>query len=214
MPTRIKICGLTRASDVDAAVGLGVDAIGLVFYQPSLRYLAPTDAKRLIELLPPFVNAVGLFVNAASQTIDEVLKSAPLSMLQFHGEEKAAECTRWSLPWIKAARITPTFNLVQYAENYAAAGARALLLDAHVEGYGGKGRSFDWSQVPERLPLPVVLAGGLDAENVGEAIGRVRPAAVDVSSGVETSAGIKDADKMRAFVDAVKSADANTQARL
>jgi len=208
MPIRIKICGLTREADLEAAVDAGADAVGLVFYPPSPRFLTPLRARELAGHVPPFVNTVGLFVNASQELIEEVLEHVALDTLQFHGEESPEDCTRWQRPWIKAVRIAPGLDVSQYAAPFATAGARALLLDAHVEGYGGKGQRFDWNLVPQRLQLPVVLSGGLDTENIVEAIHRVRPAAVDVSSGVESSEGIKDARKIKSFIAALRQGEA------
>lgn len=203
--TRIKICGLTREVDVDAAVAAGADAIGFVFYPPSPRYVTPQRAAELARRLPPFVSAVGLFVNAEPADVREILDRVPLHILQFHGDEPEVDCARYRRPYLKAARVTPDLDLVQYAACYPT--ASALLLDAFVEGYGGGGKTFDWTLIPAQLPLPVVLSGGLDAANVGEAVRRVGPAAVDVSSGVEAAKGIKDAAKIAAFIAAVRAAE-------
>lgn len=202
--TRIKICGLTRESDVDAAVAAGADAIGFVFYPPSPRYVTPQRAADLARRLPPFVSAVGLFVNAAAGEVESVLDAVPLHLLQFHGDESEEACRRHRRPYLKAARVTRELDLVQYAARYPT--AQALLLDAFVDGYGGGGRTFDWSLIPANLGRPIVLSGGLDADNVTEAVRRVRPAAVDVSSGVEAAKGIKDAVRIAAFVAAVRAA--------
>ena len=213
--TRIKICGLTRPEDVDVAVELGVDAIGFVFYPPSPRYLEPARAALLARRLPPFVSAVGLFVNAGRDQIRAVLDQVPIDLLQFHGDETPADCAGHDRPWFKAARIggpsAPAFDLVEFASRHA--GARAILLDALVDGYGGGGKVFDWSVIPRELAPRAVLSGGLNAQNVAEAIARVAPAAVDVSSGVEAAKGIKDHDRMRAFVAAVRAADAQPGGR-
>ena len=204
--TRIKICGLTRPEDVDAAVALGADAVGFVFYRPSPRFIEPAAAAQLARRLPPFVSAVGLFVNAPRAEVEAVLAAVPLDLLQFHGDEAEADCSGFSRPWLKAARVAPGLDLVEFAGRHP--GARAILLDAHVEGFGGGGKVFDWSLIPEELAPRAVLSGGLNAQNVADAIARVRPVAVDVSSGVEVAKGIKDPDKMRAFVAAVRAADA------
>ncbi len=208
--TRIKICGLTRAEDVDAAVALGADAIGFVFYPPSPRYVAPAQAAALARRLPPFVTAVGLFVNASRLEVAEVCAQVPLTLLQFHGDESPADCAGHGLPWMKAARVQPGLDLVEFALRYP--GAKAILLDAFVEGYGGGGKVFDWSVIPKELAPRVVLSGGLNAQNVAEALLRVGPVAVDVSSGVELARGIKDVDRMSAFVAAVREADLNRTA--
>ncbi len=201
---RIKICGLTRVEDVQVAVDAGADAIGLVFYPPSSRYVDLKKAAELARAIPPFVTIVGLFVNADAQLVKDTLATLPIYMLQFHGDEDDAYCRQFDRPYMKAARVRPGLDLVQYAAGFTS--AQAILLDAFVDGYGGGGKAFDWSLIPPVLGKPVVLSGGLDAGNVGEAISRLRPAAVDVSSGVEAAKGIKDAEKIRAFVDAVHAA--------
>lgn len=211
MKTRIKICGLTREQDVLAAVAAGADAIGFVFYPHSPRYVTPERAAELARLLPPFVLAVGLFVNAAQAEVDRTLATVPLHVLQFHGDEEENYCRSFARPYLKAARVqagvTTKEDLLQYAASFAS--AQAILLDAFVDGYGGGGKTFDWNLVPEGLSLPLILSGGLDADNVGEAVRRVRPAAVDVSSGVEAAKGIKDVAKINAFVAAVVAAEAS-----
>lgn len=203
MNTRIKMCGLTRLEDVEAAVGAGADAIGLVFYPPSPRYVDLATAATLARAVPPFVTIVGLFVNADAATVKATLAAVPLHVLQFHGDEHEAYCRQFDRPYLKAARVKPGMDLLQYAAGFPS--AQAILLDAFVDGYGGGGKMFDWSVIPADLGKPVVLSGGLDAGNVSEAIARVRPAAVDVSSGIERAKGIKDAEKMRAFVAAVRA---------
>ncbi|NMG64273.1 phosphoribosylanthranilate isomerase [Azoarcus indigens] len=203
--TRIKICGLTRPEDVRAAVNAGADAVGFVFYPPSPRNLSVKRAAELAAQLPPFVSAVGLFVNPVPTFINEVLSAVPLQLLQFHGEETNAECDRYRMPWIKAARMRPGVDLLEFALSYP--GASGILLDAFVDGYGGGGKTFDWSLIPAGLDRPIILSGGLAPENVQEAVRCVRPWAVDVSSGVEAAKGIKDADKIAAFVAGVRDAD-------
>lgn len=203
--TRIKICGITREEDLRAAVDCGTDAVGFVFYEPSPRYVLPQRAAELVRRLPPFVMAVGLFVNASEAFISSTVETVSLDLLQFHGDETAADCRRYQRPYIKAARVGPDLDLIEYASQFP--DARGLLLDAFVEGYGGAGKCFDWSLIPPALPLPVILSGGLDERNVGQAIERVRPWAVDVSSGVEVSKGIKDAGKIAEFVAGVRNAD-------
>ena len=203
--TRIKICGLTRPQDVRAAVDLGADAIGFVFYPPSPRAVSIEQAAELVAMLPPFVTAVGLFVNATAEEVNAVLARVPLQLLQFHGDEAESDCVRYGRPWIKAARMRPGVDLVEFSSSYPRAGG--LLLDAFVEGYGGGGKTFDWSLIPEGFGRPLVLSGGLDADNVVEAVRRVRPWAVDVSSGVESDKGIKDAAKIAAFIAGVRHAD-------
>lgn len=204
--TRIKICGITREEDLHAAVRLGADAIGLVFYPPSPRLLSIERAAALARATPPFVTTVGLFVNEDAGAVRRVLEQVPLQLLQFHGEEDAAYCRQFRLPYIKAARVRAGLDLLEYAAAFH--DARGLLLDAFVEGYGGAGQAFDWNLVPRNLPLPLILSGGLDAGNVGEALHRLHPWAVDVSSGVESSKGIKDAAKIAAFIAGVRNADA------
>ena len=206
MKTRIKICGLTREDDVRHAVHAGADAIGFVLYPPSPRYVTPERAAELARRVPPFVDVVGLFVNATAEEIGATCASVPLNLLQFHGDETPAFCRSFARPWLRAARVRPGLDLVEFARSYS--DARGLLLDAFVEGYGGGGHVFDWTLIPPGLPGHLVLSGGLHADNVGDAIRRVRPVAVDVSSGVEAGKGIKDHDKIAAFVAAVRAADA------
>lgn len=204
--TRVKVCGLTRAGDVEAAVTAGVDAIGLVFYPQSPRFVAPEAAAVLAARVPPYVTVVGLFVNAGRDGVHRVLDAVSLGALQFHGDETPEDCTGFGLSWTRAVRMTADTDLLQYARLYS--GAAGLLLDAHVAGVpGGTGQRFDWSLVPESFPLPLVLSGGLHPDNVREAIRRLRPHAVDVSSGVEAARGIKDAGRIRAFMQGVFDAD-------
>lgn len=205
MKTRIKICGLTRVEDVDAAVAAGADALGFVFYPPSPRYVTPQRAAELVARIPPFVDVVGLFVNEAPETVRAACDALPINVLQFHGDEDAAYCRQFARPYLRAARVRPGVDLVEFARSFPE--SRGLLLDAFVEGYGGGGHVFDWALIPAGLPGFLVLSGGLTAENVGDAVRRVRPAAVDVSSGVEMSKGIKDHAKIAAFVAAVRAAD-------
>ncbi|MDP3031341.1 MAG: phosphoribosylanthranilate isomerase [Rhodocyclaceae bacterium] len=205
--TRIKICGITRAIDLDAALGAGVDAVGFVFYPPSPRALSLELAAALARRVPPFVTRVGLFVNAESSSVRETLAAVPVDLLQFHGEEDAKYCEQFGLPYLKAARVRPQLDLLEFARAYPT--AQGLLLDAWVEAYGGIGQSFDWSLIPQELPLPLVLSGGLHAGNVAEAVTKIRPWAVDVSSGVEVAKGIKDAEKIAAFVAAVRTANSS-----
>ena len=206
MRTRIKICGFTRVDQLLQATQLGVDAVGLVFYPPSPRNVSIEQAQALCRSVPPFVTAVGLFVDATEEQVREVLRQVPLTLLQFHGDETPAYCQQFGLPYIKAVRVKPGLDLLQYATDFAS--ARGLLLDAYVAGVpGGTGERFDWTLIPANLPLPVVLSGGLDPDNVTEAINNVRPWAVDVSSGVEQGKGNKDLAKMAAFIDGVRNAD-------
>ena len=204
--TRIKICGLTRREDVDAAIEAGADALGFVFYAKSPRCVGVEQAAALARDLPPFVTPVGLFVNASPNAIAQAAQAVPQLLLQFHGDESPADCDAAQRPYLRAARMTPQLDLLDFAARYP--DARAILLDAHVEGYGGGGKVFDWSLIPRNVPRPVVLSGGLHAGNVTEGILRVRPWAVDVSSGVEAAKGIKDAAAIRRFCDAVREADA------
>ena len=211
--TRIKICGLTREADVAAAVAAGADAIGLVFYAKSPRAVSVARAAELARWLPPFVTPVGLFVNAAPALIAEAVVAIPNLLLQFHGDETAAQCEAHHQatrrPYLRAARMAPGFALLDFAAAHA--NAAGILLDAHVDGYGGGGKAFDWSLIPANVPRPVVLSGGLHPANVGDGITHVRPWAVDVSSGVETlngPKGLKDAALMRQFCEAVREADA------
>lgn len=204
--TRIKICGLTRVEDVIFAVHSGVDALGLIFYEKSSRHVSVNQAVLLTEVIFPFVTLVGLFVNPSADSVREVLKAVPLDVLQFHGEEEPAFCAQFGRPYLKAIRVKNGVDLVQCADHYA--GAQGLILDTYVEGtHGGTGTTFDWALIPHDLPLPVILSGGLNAGNVAEGIRKVRPYAVDVSSGVEESKGFKDAAKMAAFVDEVSKVD-------
>jgi phosphoribosylanthranilate isomerase len=206
MRTRIKICGLTREADVDAAVHAGADAIGFVLYERSARHVVVARVGALARRLPPFVTPVLLLVNASDELLQAALHAVPHALLQFHGDETPAQCQAPQRAYLRAARMTPGLDLLDFASRYAS--AQALLLDTHVEGYGGGGKAFDWSLIPRSVPLPVVLSGGLSAANVIEGVCRVRPWAVDVSSGVESSKGIKDAELMRRFCDAVREADA------
>ncbi|MFH1870333.1 MAG: phosphoribosylanthranilate isomerase [Pseudomonadota bacterium] len=207
--TRIKICGITREDDLATAVAAGADALGFVFYAPSPRYVTPQRAAQLVAQVPAFVTRVGLFVNESAETVGATLAQVPLDLLQFHGDEDASFCAAFGRPWIKAARVKPGFDLLEYASAFAGApGISGLLLDAHVEGYGGGGKHFDWSLIPQSLPLPVILSGGLHPDNIVEAVRAVRPWAVDVSSGVESARGIKDAQKITEFIAGVRDADA------
>ena len=213
--TRIKLCGLSKTEDVAHAINLGADAIGLVFYPPSPRSVSVAQALELVRDVPPFVSVVGLFVNATPDWVSEVVSNIPLTLLQFHGDETPGQCEALSnvagLPWLRALRVgadTQQADLVKSALNYAA--ASGLLFDTHVEGYGGGGKVFDWSLIPAGLARRAVLSGGLNAQNVSDAIHRVRPYAVDVSSGIEVAGakGVKDHARMAAFVRAVRAADA------
>ena len=215
--TRIKICGLTREEDVDAAVAAGADAIGFVIYAASPRYVSPARAAELAARLPPYVTPVLLFVNESLAKVAAACALLPHALLQFHGDETPAECLAHGRPFVRAARIplqAPApgeagFDLVNYATSFNK--AQAILLDAHVEGFGGGGKTFNWSLLPLNVNAHLVLSGGLTPANVTDGILQVRPRcttlAVDVSSGVEVSKGIKSADKINQFVAAVRAAD-------
>ena len=204
--TRIKICGLTRVEDALAAVHSGADALGLVFYPPSPRYVSLAIAKQLTDALPPFVSVVGLFVDAEAAFVREVQAQVPLDVLQFHGAEQPEYCAQFAMPYLKAIRVQSGVDLLQCALQFR--GAKGLLLDAYQAGMpGGTGATFDWRLIPAHLPLPVILSGGLDAGNVAAAIRQVAPYAVDVSSGVESGRGIKDVAKIVAFNNEVKRTD-------
>ena len=210
--TRVKICGLKTPADIDVAVAAGVDAVGFVFYPPSPRAVTPHIASQLIARLPAGIDAVGLVVNASEADFAEIKALAPISLWQFHGDETPEQCTLLAegRPWMKAARIGVDFAFDEFSLQYGQ--ASAFLLDALVEGYGGGGVPFDWQGIPQAWVSAnahrVVLSGGLNAHNVGEAIARLHPCAVDVSSGVESSRGIKDPVLMTEFVKAVRAADA------
>lgn len=199
---RSKICGITRIEDALIAAEAGADAIGLVFYTKSPRAVSIQQARDIVAALPAFVTTVGLFVNASREELNDVLAGVALDLLQFHGDESPAECESYQRPYIKALRVKPGDDIAQLAAPYAK--ARGILLDTYVPGVpGGTGAAFDWGLVPIGLPQPVILAGGLSAANVQAAIEQVRPYAVDVSGGVEAGKGIKDAAKIRAFMQAV-----------
>ena len=208
--TRIKICGLTREADVDAAVAAGADAIGFVLYPASARAVDAARAGVLARRLPPFVTPVLLFVNAGPAAIAAGVAAVPHALLQFHGDETPAQCDAAGRPYLRAARMAPGVDLLDFASRFPA--ATGLLLDAHVEGYGGGGKVFDWSLIPGGVRAPVVLSGGLNPASVTDGIARVRPWAVDVSSGVEAGKGIKDAALMRRFCEAVRETDARLAA--
>lgn len=202
MRTRVKICGITRVEDALEVVKSGADAIGLVFYAPSPRNVTIEHAAAIAAAVPAFVSVVGLFVNAEPDFVHDVTTRVKLDLLQFHGEETPEACAQYHLPFIKAIRVKNDTNLVQCAKDFSA--AKALLLDTYAEGVaGGTGHVFDWDLIPENLAKPVILAGGLTPKNVAQAISQVRPYAVDVSGGVEISKGIKDAEKIAAFMQQV-----------
>ena len=204
--TRIKICGLTREADVAAAVAAGADALGFVLYEKSARHVTLARAVALIQQLPPFVTPVLLFVNAEPQALADATLALPQALLQFHGDETPAQCRAPGRPWMRAVRMAPGVDLLDCCTRFQ--GAQALLLDADVENYGGSGKVFDWSQIPLGVPLPLVLSGGLNPANVTDGVLCIRPWAVDVSSGVEVSKGVKSAELMRRFCQAVRDADA------
>lgn len=205
MAVRVKICGITRLQDLHAACDAGADALGFVFYEKSPRHLSIASAAALLRELPPFVQSVGLFVNAEPAFIESVLQAVPLDLLQFHGDETPADCARFGRPYIKAVRVNRETDLLKCAADFDA--ACGLLLDAWVPGVpGGTGERFDWTLIPANLPKPLILSGGLTPDNVAEAVQRVRPWAVDVSSGVEVSKGIKDAHKIAQFIAKAKDA--------
>ena len=212
--TRVKICGLRTPADIDAAVAAGVDAVGFVFYPPSPRDVTPNIAAQLISRLPSGVDAVGLLVNASEAEFEAIKAIAPITLWQFHGDENLEDCARLAdgQPWMKAARVGPGFAFDDFSLQYGQ--ANAFLLDALVEGYGGGGVPFDWQGIPQTWVSAnahrVVLSGGLNTHNVGEAIARLHPCAVDVSSGVESSRGVKDPVLMTEFIKAVRAADAQS----
>ncbi len=206
MTTRVKVCGITRVEDGLAAARVGVDAVGFVFYPGSPRYVASERARDIAAMLPPFVSTVGLFVDADAATVAATLRAIRLDYLQFHGAESPEFCAQFDVPFLKAVRVKPGVDLLQYAITFSA--AKALLLDAFVAGmHGGTGQRFDWQLIPLNMPIPVILSGGLAPGNVAAAVRTVRPWAVDVSSGVEAEKGIKDADKIEQFMRGVRNAD-------
>jgi len=199
---RVKICGITRVEDAFNAVSSGADAIGLVFYGPSPRNVEIAQAAEIANKIPAFVTVVGLFVNAEPDFVREVISRVKLDLLQFHGDETPQQCASYGLPFIKAIRVKSDTNLVQCAKDFSA--SKALLLDTFTDGVaGGTGHVFDWSLIPASLDKPVILAGGLNVQNVAQAVSQVKPYAVDVSGGVEISKGIKDAAKIAAFIQQV-----------
>ncbi|AQZ95926.1 phosphoribosylanthranilate isomerase [Halopseudomonas phragmitis] len=203
MATRVKICGITRVEDARAAAAAGADAIGLVFYAPSPRAVEPARAAEIVRALPPFVTTVGLFVDAPAEQVRAVLEQVPLDVLQFHGDEPEPYCLQFGRPYLKAIRVRAGDDLNALAGQWPS--ASGILLDSFKPGVpGGTGLTFDWSMIPSERSWSLVLAGGLDASNVAEAVSRVKPWAVDVSGGVEAAKGIKDANKINAFVHEVK----------
>ncbi|MBI1834247.1 MAG: phosphoribosylanthranilate isomerase [Burkholderiales bacterium] len=214
--TKVKICGITRLEDLQSVVQAGADALGFVFYPPSPRYVAPETAAALLAATPPFVTTVGLFVNIQLEQLQSILAVAPVQLLQFHGDESAQEChqlaSKVNRPFIRAYRVKPDTSgqdLLECEAEYRAASPlfQGLLLDTFVDNFGGSGKVFDWSLIPKELAPRVVLSGGLSVQNATEAVSRVRPFAVDISSGVELAKGVKDVAKVQAFIRAVRLAD-------
>lgn len=207
--TRIKICGIREPAHARLSAEAGADAIGLVFHPASPRYVTPAQAAAIAAELPPFVTAVGLFVNVDEAHVRSVLGQVPLGLLQFHGDEAPAFCERFGVPFVRAVRMEQGTDLLEYAGQFKR--AKALLLDAHVPGQpGGTGRTFDWARIPRELSVPLILSGGLDPENVARAMREVRPWAVDVSSGVESSRGVKDPGRIVEFIRSVRREDAES----
>ena len=207
--TRIKICGLRDPGHARIAAQAGADAVGLVFYGPSPRFVQAEEAAAVVAALPPYVAAVGLFVNATEEEVRAVLAKVRLDLLQFQGDEPPEFCARFAVPFVRAVRMEAGVDLVEYARRFK--GARALLLDAHVPGTpGGTGRMFDWSGIPASLPMPIILSGGLNPLNVARAVREVKPWAVDVSSGVEAARGTKDPRKIVEFIRSVQIEDAGS----
>ena len=202
MRTRIKICGIKHKEDALKAVECGADAIGLIFVEKSPRYASFTDARVIAESLPPFVSAVGLFMDAPVETVREALKVVPLNLLQFHGDESPAFCDQFEIPYIKVLRMRDNVNVVAFAQDYP--NAAGILLDTYHEKGGGTGETFDWNLIPDNVPLPLILAGGLNPDNVASAVETVKPYAVDVSSGVESEPAIKDHNKIEQFIKEVQ----------
>lgn len=202
--TRIKVCGITRTEDAIEAAGLGVDAIGFVFYPPSPRYVTPAEAWEIARHVPAFVTLVGLFLDPPRDWVDDVLSQVPLDMIQFHGMEEATFCESFGRPYIRAFSVDEARQISEWGETHRH--ARGILLDSHAPGAaGGTGERFAWDEIPDDLGRPLILAGGLTADNVADAVRAVRPWAVDVSSGVEQARGVKDKDKLRDFVRGVNS---------
>lgn len=203
MRTRVKICGITRIEDGLAAAQLGADAIGLVFYEATPRYVTVDQARAIAQALPPFVTRVGLFVDVDADRVRATISAVGLDILQFHGEESAETYRAFGRPYLKAVRMRDDVDL--YAQQRAYPDAMGLLLDAYVKhAPGGSGKTFDWRIVPRDLEKPIILAGGLTADNVKDAIKVVQPFAVDVSSGVEKAKGVKDPEKISAFINRVR----------
>ena len=202
MHTRIKICGIKHRDDALKAVKCGADAIGLIFVEKSPRYASFTDARVIAESMPPFVTAVGLFMDAPADTVREALKVVPLNLLQFHGDESPAYCDQFDIPYIKVLRMRENVNVIAFAQEYP--NAAGILLDTYSKAGGGSGQTFDWSLIPKDIPLPFILAGGLNPDNVALAVETVKPYAVDVSSGVESEPAVKDHNKIEQFIKEVQ----------
>ena len=201
MHTRIKICGIKHLDDALKAVEFGADAIGLIFVEKSPRYASFTDARVIAESMPPFVTVVGLFMDAPAEKVREALKVVPLNLLQFHGDESREFCEQFDMPYIKVLKMRENVNVVAFAQEYPS--ASGILLDTFSKVGGGSGQTFDWSLIPEDVPLPLILAGGLNPENVASAVETVKPYAVDVSSGVESEPAVKDHNKIEQFIKEV-----------
>lgn len=202
MHTRIKICGIKHLDDALKAIEFGADAIGLIFVEKSPRYASLTDARFIAESLPPFVTVVGLFMDATEETVREALNVVPLNLLQFHGDETPEFCEQFGIPYLKVLKMRENVNVVAFAQEYP--NASGILLDTYTKAGGGSGQTFDWSLIPEDVPLPLILAGGLNPDNVATAVETVRPYAVDVSSGVESEPAIKDHKKIEQFIKEVQ----------
>ncbi len=202
MHTRIKICGIKHLDDALKAVECGADAIGLIFVEKSPRYVSLTEARVIAESMPPFVTVVALFMNASAETVREALKVVPLNLLQFHGEESPEFCDQFEIPYIKVLRMQNNVNVIAFAQEYP--NAAGILLDTYSKAGGGSGQTFDWSLIPDEVPLPLILAGGLNPDNVAPAVATVKPYAVDVSSGVESEPAIKDHKKIEQFIKEVQ----------
>lgn len=203
MSVRVKVCGITRVEDALSAIKFGADAIGFVFWPKSARYVTPEQAQKITAEIPAFISIVGVYVNPTPDWVEETAQAANLTLCQFHGDESAEFCEQFSLPYIKAIRVREGLDLIQYAQQYQ--NAKGLLLDTYTPNMpGGTGHVFDWNLIPQNLPLPLILSGGLHADNVAMAINQTQPWAVDVSSGVEAAKGIKDEKKITAFMQGVK----------
>ena len=202
MHTRIKICGIKHQDDTLKAVEYGADAIGLIFVEKSSRYVSLTEARLIAESIPPFVTVVGLFMDASAATVREALKVVPINLLQFHGDESPEFCEQFEMPYIKVLRMRENVNVVAFAQEYP--NAAGILLDTYSKAGGGSGQTFDWSLIPEDIPLPLILAGGLNPDNVASAVETVKPYAVDVSSGVESEPAVKDHKKIEQFIKEVQ----------